>query len=145
MLRRMSVDALYGFGAKKITPCPVITQSGVWVISNASMVFSHLRVFVAPLGSVLVQGANKCHMSGRSANLPQGTAVVTSRDTSTEEVAGGAAVLVDPFDVDSIAAGLVEAIDRRIELAPPGRRRAGELSWAIAADRTLAVYREVVA
>ena len=65
--------------------------------------------------------------------------------TSTEEVAGGAAVLVDPFDVDSIAAGLVEAIDRRTELAPGGLRRAGELSWAIAAERTLAVYREVVA
>jgi glycosyltransferase involved in cell wall biosynthesis len=77
--------------------------------------------------------------------LSQGTAVVTSRDTSTEEVAGGAAVLVDPFDVDSIAAGIVEAIDRRTELAPGGRRRAAELSWSIAADRTLDVYREVVA
>ncbi|MEP6296776.1 MAG: glycosyltransferase family 1 protein, partial [Ilumatobacter sp.] len=31
--------------------------------------------------------------------MAQGTAVVTSRGTSTEEVAGGAAVLVDPFDV----------------------------------------------
>ena len=77
--------------------------------------------------------------------LSQGTAVVTSRDTSTEEVAGGAAVLVDPFDVDSIAAGLVEAIDRRTELAPGGLRRAGELSWAVAAERTLGVYREVTA
>ena len=50
--------------------------------------------------------------------LSQGTAVVTSRDTSTEEVAGGAAVLVDPFDVDSIAAGLVEAIDRTNRTRP---------------------------
>ena len=75
--------------------------------------------------------------------LSQGTAVVTSRGTSTEEVAGGAAILVDPFEVDSIAAGIVEAIDRRAELAAGGRRRAGELSWAVAADRTLAVYREI--
>ena len=36
--------------------------------------------------------------------MAQGTPVVTSRGTSTEEVAGGAAVLVDPLDVDAIAA-----------------------------------------
>ena len=37
--------------------------------------------------------------------MVQGAPVVTSAGTSTEEVAGGAAVLVDPFDVDSIAGG----------------------------------------
>ena len=41
--------------------------------------------------------------------MAQGTPVVTSRGTSTEEVAGDAAVLVDPFDVDAIAEGLREA------------------------------------
>ena len=40
--------------------------------------------------------------------------------TSTEEVAGGAAVLVDPFDVDAIAAGIDDA-QRRARRA--GRRR----------------------
>ncbi len=75
--------------------------------------------------------------------MAQGTAVVTSRGTSTEEVAGGAAVLVDPFDVADIARGIVEAADRRGELAVAGRRRAGELTWASAAERTLAVYREL--
>jgi glycosyltransferase involved in cell wall biosynthesis len=74
--------------------------------------------------------------------MAQGTPVVTSAGRSTEEVAGGAAVLVDPLDVDSIAAGLREALDRRAELGPAGRRRAAELSWERAADRTLAVYRE---
>jgi glycosyltransferase involved in cell wall biosynthesis len=77
--------------------------------------------------------------------MAQGTAVVTSRGTSTEEVADGAAVLVDPFDVDSIATGLVEALDRRVELGQHGRRRASALSWSVAAERTLAVYRELVA
>ena len=73
----------------------------------------------------------------------QGAAVVTSRGTSTEEVAGGAAVLVDPFDVDDIARGLTEAFDRRREMAAPARRRAGELTWDRAARATLAVYREL--
>ncbi len=75
--------------------------------------------------------------------MSQGTAVVTSRATSTEEVANGAAVLVDAFDVESIAAGIVDAMDRLDELAVAGRRRAQELSWSVAADHTLAVYREL--
>jgi glycosyltransferase involved in cell wall biosynthesis len=75
--------------------------------------------------------------------MAQGAAVVTSSGTSTEEVAGGAAVLVDPFDVDDIARGIDEAMDRREELGGPARARADELSWAAAADRTLAVYREL--
>ena len=49
--------------------------------------------------------------------MATGTPVVTSRGTSLEEVAGGAAVLVDPLDVESIAAG-----HRRGRRAP---RRAG--------------------
>ncbi len=76
--------------------------------------------------------------------MAQGTAVVTSHGTSTEEVAGGAAVLVDPFDVGDIARGLAEAHERRHELAEPGRARAGELTWEQSARRTLAVYREAV-
>jgi glycosyltransferase involved in cell wall biosynthesis len=52
-------------------------------------------------------------------------------------------VLVDPFDVDSIAEGIVEAARCVDELEGSGRRRAAELTWAAAADRTLAVYREL--
>ena len=77
--------------------------------------------------------------------MAQGAAVVTSKGTSTEEVAGGAAVLVDPMDVDDIARGIVEAADRRAELDRLARRRAAELTWARSADLTLAVYRELAA
>ncbi len=76
--------------------------------------------------------------------MAAGTAVVTSLGTSTEEVAGGAAVLVDPLDAAAIAAGIDEAFDRRAELAEAGRGRAAELSWGVAAKRTLDVYRELV-
>ena len=76
--------------------------------------------------------------------MAQGVAVVTSSGTSTEEVAGGAGVLVDPFDVDDIARGIDEAFDRRAELAAGARDRAAELSWRSSADATVAVYRELV-
>ncbi len=75
--------------------------------------------------------------------MAQGTPVVTSRGTSTEEVAGGAAVLVDPLDTGSIAAGITDALARAGELVPLGRRRAGQLTWRATADATLAAYREL--
>lgn len=75
--------------------------------------------------------------------MAQGTPVVTSAGRSTEEVAGGAAVLVDPLDTDAIAAGLLEAIADADELATAGRRRAAALTWASAAAATAAVYRTV--
>ena len=74
--------------------------------------------------------------------MAQGTPVVTSRGTSTEEVAGGAAVLVDPFDVDAIAAGIDDATRRADELAALGTRRAASMSWDASARATLEVYRE---
>jgi glycosyltransferase involved in cell wall biosynthesis len=75
--------------------------------------------------------------------MAQGTPVVTSAGTSTEEAAGGAAVLVDPLDVESIAHGITDALARHDELAVLGRRRAAELTWAATAQATLAAYREL--
>jgi glycosyltransferase involved in cell wall biosynthesis len=77
--------------------------------------------------------------------MAQGAAVVTSRGTPTEEVAGGAAVLVDPFDVDDIARGLADAERDRALLAPRARDRAGALSWDATVDATVAAYREAAA
>jgi glycosyltransferase involved in cell wall biosynthesis len=75
--------------------------------------------------------------------MAQGAPVVTSRGTSTEEVADGAAVLVDPFDVDDIARGIVEARERRDELSAAGRVRAVACSWDTTAALTAAAYEEL--
>jgi glycosyltransferase involved in cell wall biosynthesis len=72
-----------------------------------------------------------------------GAAVVTSRDTATEEVANGAAVLVDPSDVAAIAAGIEDAIARRDELSRAGLERARHFSWAGVGRATVDVYREL--
>ncbi|MGA0863394.1 MAG: glycosyltransferase family 4 protein [Ilumatobacteraceae bacterium] len=76
--------------------------------------------------------------------MSHGTAVVTSRATSTEEVAGGAAVLVDPLDVASIADGIDEALADTARLGDAGRVRAAECTWDATAAATLAAYREVL-
>ncbi len=77
--------------------------------------------------------------------MVQGAAVVTSRGTSTEEVAGEAAVLVDPLDVADITRGISEALDRRDELSQRARHRAAEYSWTATAERTVAAYRDAIA
>ncbi len=74
-----------------------------------------------------------------------GAPVVTSRGGATEEVAGGAAVLVDPLDPAAIAAGIEEAAARREQLVPAGLARARDFSWAETARRTADVYREAAA
>lgn len=71
-----------------------------------------------------------------------GTAVVTSAGGALEETAGGAAVLVDPTDVDSIASGIEQVAFRRHELVPRGIERARAFTWAATAQATADVYRE---
>ena len=75
--------------------------------------------------------------------MAQGTPVVTSRGTATEETADGAAVLVDPFDADDVARGITEAATRRAELAEAGLARAARATWRQTASSTAAAYREL--
>ena len=72
-----------------------------------------------------------------------GTPVVTSRGTAMEEVAGGAAVLVDPLSVAEIAAGIREASSRRDDLAPAGLARAQEHTWQRTADAVVELWSEL--
>jgi glycosyltransferase involved in cell wall biosynthesis len=74
-----------------------------------------------------------------------GTPVVTSVGGATEETAGGAAVLIDPGDPASVAAGIEEAASRRDELVRQGLERAKAFNWDRVADATAAVYREAAA
>jgi glycosyltransferase involved in cell wall biosynthesis len=77
-----------------------------------------------------------------------GTPVVTSNASSLPEVAGDAAVLVNPENVFDIAAGIREVLTNqalRAELIERGRRRAREFSWERTACQVLEIYREVAA
>ena len=76
--------------------------------------------------------------------MAHGAAVVTSRGTSTEEVAGGAAVLVDPLSIESIAAGLSEALTNVDNLRASGIARAAQVPWSATAEATMSAYREVL-
>jgi glycosyltransferase involved in cell wall biosynthesis len=78
--------------------------------------------------------------------MASGTPVVTSNISSLPEVAGGAAVLVDPYDVDSIADGMRRVLDDpalAADLRRRGLARAREFSWERSVEKTLGVYRDV--
>ena len=75
-----------------------------------------------------------------------GTPVVASARSSLPEVAGDAALLADPEDVDDFTAQLLRVLRDpalRRRLIDAGRRRARHFSWRQTAERTLAVYEEV--
>jgi glycosyltransferase involved in cell wall biosynthesis len=76
-----------------------------------------------------------------------GTPVVTSPNGSLAEIVGGAAELVDPIRVDSIAAGLRRVLSdpwRRAALREAGLAQAARFSWETAAAQTRQVYESVV-
>ena len=80
--------------------------------------------------------------------MASGTPVVTSNVSSMPEVAGDAAVLVDPYNVDSIVDGIAAVLrdpPLREALRARGFARAGEFSWARSVARTQALYQEVCA
>lgn len=75
-----------------------------------------------------------------------GVAVMTSNNSSLPEVAGDAALLVDPHDVDDIAGAMQRLVTDdalRAELVRRGFQNVKRFSWEKCARETLAVLEEV--
>jgi glycosyltransferase involved in cell wall biosynthesis len=78
--------------------------------------------------------------------MASGTPVVTSNVSSLPEVAGDAAVLVDPYDPRAIAEGIYQVLtDEKLrrDLRHKGVARAGQFSWEQSVRRVRAIYDEV--
>ena len=76
-------------------------------------------------------------------SMASGTPVVASRTGAVPEVAGEAAVLVDPGDPEALAEGIREVLSDRDRFVAAGLERAKGFTWAETARRTLEVYREL--
>lgn len=72
------------------------------------------------------------------------TPVVTSNISSMPEIAGEAAILVDPTDTRSIATGIEEALSKPKTLIAKGLKQLEKFSWQKTAQKTLDVYNEVL-
>jgi len=76
-----------------------------------------------------------------------GCPVITSNISSLPEVAGQAALLVDPFDIDEITRAINEIVnhkEKREELIKKGLAQVKRFSWEKTARETLKVYQEAV-
>ena len=74
--------------------------------------------------------------------MASGTPVVAAPDPALREVAGDAAVFVEP---ERLADGIREALADRHRLVAAGLARARLFSWGETARRTVAAYRDVLA
>ena len=93
------------------------------------------RVTAAALASVYVsyfEGFGIPIIEAYKCDVP----VITSNVTSMPEVAGDAALLVDPFDVESIASAMELVMDENVRnsLIEKGRERRNDFSWDKAAE-----------
>jgi len=71
---------------------------------------------------------------------------VCSNSSSLPEVAGDAALLVNPLDVDALTAALAQVLSDealRREMRAQGLTQAARFSWERTARETLAVYQKV--
>ncbi len=78
--------------------------------------------------------------------MASGTPVVTSNVSSLPEVAGDAALLVDPYDPEAIAGGILKVLTDagvRRELRQKGLARAREFSWEASVRRVREIYQQV--
>ena len=74
-----------------------------------------------------------------------GTPVVTSNGSSLPEIVGEAAILIDPLDEQTLAAGLYCAVtdhQLRARLRQEGLLQAERFTWRKAAEKTLRLYQD---
>ncbi len=151
---------------KRVSPAPALIIAGRegWLFEQVHAKVDELRLqeHVLLPGGVedaalvsLYQGASAFAMPSlyEGFGLPVleamqcGVPVVSSNAGSLAEVAGDAAILVDPQDVDGWVAGLERVLldDReRARLVAEGLRQARRFSWERAARETWALYGRMI-
>jgi glycosyltransferase involved in cell wall biosynthesis len=103
-----------------------------WIACSEGLVFPSLY-----------EGFGLPVLEGFAASVP----VITSNRSSMPEVAGGAAMLVDPEDSWQIASAMVEIVsskEKTMEMVRAGHRRLADFSWKDSAEKTVDVYRKVL-
>lgn len=116
-----------------------VVCTGRLPVADIRLLYSHADVFVFPS---IYEGFGMPVLEAMACGAP----VITSNTTALPEVAGDAALLVNPEDAEELADAVIRVLEEpalRDALRAKGFKRAKQFTWERAAQRTLAVYREV--
>jgi glycosyltransferase involved in cell wall biosynthesis len=144
---RLVLAGSAGYGAEQILARIALSPatdriSVVGYVSPEDLAAWYARSAIFAFPS-LDEGFGMPILEAMAADVP----VLTSNRSALPEVAGDAALLVDPESVDSIARGLRDLTqneDLRRDLAGRGKLRAQEFTWEKAVRATWDVYRQVL-
>ncbi len=135
-----------GWGSDELIPELVALESrgsGRWLnnVADAELhaLLQSARALIYPS---LYEGFGLPVLEGFAAGLP----VISSKTASIPEVAGDAALLVDPTRADELSEAMQQlAEDNALvaDLVERGRQRVKEFTWAACARQTLGVYQSV--
>ena len=104
---------------------------------------AHYHASIALIFSSLYEGFGLPILEAMSYGCP----VITSNLSSMPEIAGDAALLVDPYDMDSIVHAMhriAQDSNLREDLVQKGYANVKRFSWELTANRTAAVYSKVL-
>lgn len=90
----------------------------------------------------LYEGFGLTVLEGFAANIP----VMTSNIGGTKEIAGDAALLINPVDVDEMNLGLhrlVDDTDLRNSLIAKGKQRLAEFNWDLSAQKIIDLWQHL--
>jgi glycosyltransferase involved in cell wall biosynthesis len=119
---------------------PRIRVTGYVKEDELARLYSQASVFAFPS---LDEGFGMPVLEAMSHGVP----VIASNRAALPEVCGGAALLVNPEEIEDIAAALVQLAtnpELRRDLAGRGRHRAQQFTWTAAVQATWNVYRELI-
>jgi O-antigen biosynthesis alpha-1,3-mannosyltransferase len=123
---------------------PLLSDSSIRSIEGVSeedliQLYSSAAAFVFPS---LAEGFGLPIIEAMRCGCP----VITSNVSCLPEVAGDAAILVDPRSAEEIASAITEISDPdgiRKKLVAMGLKQAEKFTWSLTAERTMEVYRNV--
>jgi glycosyltransferase involved in cell wall biosynthesis len=144
---RLALAGSAGFGAEEILRGIETSRARERImvagyVSAGQLADWYARAMILAFPS-LDEGFGIPILEGMAAGVP----VVTSNGSAMAEVAGGAALLVNPESVEDLAHALGRlAADERLraDLAEKGRARAAGFTWGQAVEKTWSVYGELV-
>jgi glycosyltransferase involved in cell wall biosynthesis len=117
-----------------------IIRPGFVLTEDLVALYNLATVFVM---SSIYEGFGLPVLEAMACGLP----VVTSNTSSLSEICGEAAVMVDPYSINSIAEGIEKVIkDKKIreELIKKGFEQAKKFTWEKTVKETVAVYKKVL-